>query len=98
MQCRAEPLTDYGDAIRAWQEQQREIRSDGQQWNTKTASKMVQKELEKNPPSLYNVGDKVRAIVHLPQSGKRGKSKKGLPLSIPASITEADQQNHIYKV
>ena len=26
MQCRAEPLTDYGDAIRAWQEQQREIR------------------------------------------------------------------------
>ena len=86
------------DSVLACSELASAIRSDGREWNEKSSQKMVERELKRNPPSEYSVGEKViiRASVPVaPGSKQRGKRLTEVVVTGTVAALDGD---HMYNV
>jgi hypothetical protein len=59
---------------------------------------MIKKNVKKNPPSVYFVGEKVFVKAKQPSGIKRGGRSFGKPLVHLATIVDASRETYRYKV
>eukprot|EP00118_Oscarella_pearsei_P016215 m.153025 g.153025 ORF g.153025 m.153025 type:complete len:317 (+) comp38614_c0_seq6:925-1875(+) len=88
----------YKRELEKWQEELDRTRESGFQWSQSTTAAIVKRQLRKNPPSIYNVDERVRVRAKVPSRRKASKGKSGGELILEATVTEADHDSHVYKV
>ena len=66
--------------------------------NEKSSRKMITKELKRNPPSEYAIGDKVTIKVAVPSTGGKRKSKRVTEEVLSGIVTQAEKEKHEYTV
>lgn len=74
------------------------LREGGRIQNQKSSERMVARELKRNPPSEYSVGDNVTIKVAVPKAGGPQRSKRSTDVILTGIVKNADRDKHLYEV
>lgn len=85
------------DTLRKWEKERDNVRDEALKASTDASQKMIKRELKRNPPYLYNVGETV--LVRVAKTKKTVKGKKTtLRGTCEGLILKADHDSHRYYV
>ena len=74
------------------------LREGGRIQNQKSSERMVARELKRNPPSEYDVGDIVTIKVAVPKAGGLQRSKRVTEVILTGIVQNANRDKHLYQV